>query len=364
MGSSGYIIFLLMTIPVLVGLFFFIKSDRIIWWESLSSIAVALAVCSLTFAISQCSSTRDTETWSGQITRVEHTPEWDAEWEELETRYTTDSDGNSESYTVWVTKREHHEPEWTAITTIGELTLSQGYYSHIVKEHGERSERGYRPNYSKGDRNDYYSDVSDDPEFCNYPVTKVVNWRNPLKNAKGLHGFREMGEDEANKLNLFDYPLNGNFKSSRLLGNPDIDIWNWDKMNAAIGAAKQVNVILINCTGRNQEFAKNQEIYWRGGKKNDLVLCYGEGWSYVFGWSQSQLIKQNLMTILIDNPVDSAIIPLLKKEIRENFRPHEWEKYSDASVPVPVGATILAFIIVLLSQTACYVLFHKNEFVK
>lgn len=112
--------------------------------------------------------------------------------------------------------------------------------------------------------------------------------------------------------------------------------------------------------GGGIENAKNLQAYWKNGKKNDIVICYGDGWSYVFGWSETELIKLNLQTILLDNPVNDDIISLIKAEIRKNFKPHKWTMYEEQEFIVPTWTVVMAFILMILSQIGLYYAFHKN----
>jgi hypothetical protein len=348
-----------MIIPVVAGVVSWVKFHEIDLKESVMSVGAALLLISSTLLISKCSSRMDTETLSGRITSVHHTPEWEAEWQELETYTTIDSKGNAQTHTRLVTRRETHSPKWWAETTVGDISMSRGYFNHIGQKYGIEKEMGHRPNFNSGNRYDYYSHVNDDPEFCDYPVTKTSNWQNPLKNSKGLHSFKKISEEEALKMGLPNYPQNDPFKSSRLIGGVPIDIWNWDKMNAALGADYKVNLIMVKLEG-GVENAKNLQAYWKNGKKNDIVMCYEEGWSYVFGWSETELVKLNLQTILLDNPVNDGMIPLIKEEIRKNFKPHKWTMYEEQEFIVPTWTVATAFILMILSQIGLYYAFHKN----
>lgn len=305
----------------------------------------------------------DSETVSGRITSTHHIPEWEAEWIEMETHSSTDSNGNTTSYTIPVTKHETHYPKWVAETTIGQISIEESYFDHISGKHGIYKERGYRPDYDSGDRYDYFTTVKDDPEFCDYPVNLTRMWNNPLKGTESLYTFKKISDEQAKKLHLHPYPRNDTFLSSRLIGVP-LSSWNWDKMNSAIGKQKRVNVIMINFGSRSMDSAKEQQAYWQNGKKNDLVLCYGKGWSYVFGWTKSELVKQNLQTILLDNPINDDIIPLIKLEIRNNFKPYKWIQHENIQRSVPVWGVIVAFLLMIGSQVLCYKFFHENIFNK
>lgn len=363
--TLGYWLFVLMIIPVIAGVVSWVKFSTINLKESSVSVGIGFLTILMVLGMSKCSSQADTETWSGRVVSATHIPEWEAEWVEVETYTTTDDKGNVETHTRLVTKHDTHYPEWFAETTIGNVSISEGFFRQISNKHGLVVVEGYRPNYDSGDRNDYHSYVKDDPEFCDYPMTKINRWMNPLKNTKSLHSFKEITEEEAGKMGLPKYPQNDTFGSSRILGNPKINIWNWDKMNSAIGSEKRVNLILVQLKDMDQ--AKNLQAYWQNGKKNDLVICYngkqGEraDWCYVFGWSKSELVKQNLQTLFIDNPVTDDILTDVKQIVRKDFKPHEWDMYKDTEHMIPTGWVVGAFIFMLLTQAGLYYTFHKDD---
>ncbi len=363
--TFGYWLFILMIIPVIAGCVSWIKFSTISLKESGVSVAAALVIISLVFGVSKFNSGIDTETYSGKVTKATHIPKWEAEWTELVTHTTTDSKGNVSTYTTLETRHQTHYPKWYVETTLGRISISENFFKQIGNRHGIVAERGYRPDYDSGDKNDYHSYVNDDPEFCDYPVTTCENWFNPLKNAKSLHSFKGMSKEEADKLGLYDYPVNDTFTSSRLIGNHAITIWNWDKMNSALGSQKHVNLILVKLPSVDK--AKHLQNYWKNGKKNDLVICYngkiGEpaNWCYVFGWSKSELVKMNLQTLFLDKPVTNDILPDIKRIVRKDFAPHDWTMYKDADQVIPTGYVITAFLLMLGIQVALYYQFHKID---
>lgn len=364
--TYGYWLFLLMIIPVIAGIIAWVKFKTIDFREAGVSVGSALLLLALALALSKCSDNFDTETHSGRVLEVVHIPEWEAEWTELEIYTTTDSEGNDEFHTRLVTRHETHWPKWYAETTLGKISISENFFNLVGKKHGIEKVTGYRPNYDSGDKYDYYSYVKDDPEYCDYPITQLRAWSNPLKFTKSLHSYKDISDEEASKLKLPPYPKNNMFNSSRLIGGNDIKIWNWDKMNTAIGERDHVNLILVRLDG-GVEKAKNLQAYWKNGKKNDIVICYGGNrgqpaeWCYVFGWSKTELVKLNLQTLFIEKPVNDSIIPDIKKIIRKDFEPHDWTIYEDNDFLIPTGWVITAFILMLIIQGILYYNFHINN---
>lgn len=364
--SAGYWIILLMIIPIVAAIVAYAKTKTINIKESGVSVGVSLLLICIVIAIGSCTSQTDTETHSGHIFKLEHTPEWEAEWEELVTETHTDADGNSYTTSHYETCYETHYPTWTAISTVGSRSVSESYWLTMKNRHGINMKEGYRPDYDEGDKYDYWTNIPTNSYYPLYPVSITKTWTNKYKNTDSIVVGEPIEEEEAKQLGLPNYPSNNFLKSNRIIGSCNISTKQWDQLNAVVGQRDHVNLILVNMSGNSQQHAIDLKRYWMNGKKNDLVICYsndvGAGkWSYVFGWSKSELIKQNLQTIFLDNKVDDTIIPLIDDEMAANFQPYNWEEVEVVTKGTPIWAIITAFILMLLAQIGLYYYFHHNE---
>lgn len=357
--THGYWLFLIAIIPIAAAVYFWVKFKTINWWESLLSVLIPVGVASLTILGVQGCQQQDYETWSGYAQKAVHTPYWVAEWEEWVDDY--DSEGKV-SGGHWETRTETHHPDWWLETTIGKIDIGEKTWNNIVSKHGVYKERGYRPDFDHGDRYDYFSDIKNTEEdFPDIPVSKQVSWRNPFKNTNSI-----IPKETAKNIKTFLYPNGGALNSGRAI-NSNISQLDWDRMNARIGASKKVNVIICYCDDNDISYAQAMESKWMGGKKNDLVICYGgedetsAKWSYVFGWSKTSLVKYNLQTILLENKIDSSIIPLVEAEIKENFVPYDWANADGGEVIIPVWSIVMAFILCVGAQVGLFYWFHNND---
>ena len=100
-----------------------------------------------------------------------------------------------------------------------------------------------------------------------------------------------------------------------------------------------INLIIINFGNREQSIAEWQRASWIGGKKNDLVLCYaGDSnkpkWVKVFGWTDSEIVKTELETLLMKG-VNESIIPKIKECIIKNYVIKDWSKFDYLTVEIP-----------------------------
>lgn len=146
-------------------------------------------------------------------------------------------------------------------------------------------------------------------------------------------------------------------KSKRLLGSAakHYTIQKWERLNGELGPDKDINLIMIGFDGKS-ESAHWQEAKWLGGKKNDLVLCYGPAassgkpaWTYCFGPTDDELVKRNLESLLLNNTPGDGLLLQIKSEIKARYRSKEVSSpgYFDTPPP-PYAIPILIFIMIVV----------------
>lgn len=353
---------LLLCIPVIGWFWAWYKFKTIVIWEWVSGVAAAAALLAVVFGVHSCSARSDREILSGQAYKACHTPWWRAEWQELETYTTTDSKGNTSTHTRMVTKSETHQPKWWLKTTLGEFRIDEGWFHRICNTYGVYKELGSRPDYDAGDRYDYFSDIQNKSTTGpDIPVHTTASWSNPFIGSDNIRLGQEVTPEEAKTLGLHDYPSADNpFQSSRVIGAP-VSAHRWDQLCAILGPELKLNLTLINFGDADLATAVKQRDYWRNGRKNDIVMCYGKGWAYVFGWSKHELVKQELQSLLITHQVNDDLLPKIAEIVRRDFHPYEWELEEATPVPVPTWIVILAFVLMVSSQIGIGFAFHTND---
>lgn len=364
MGILQYIIVALLS---LVSGYFWIKKRSIVWWEWLGGTAIGILIVIVTHMIIEYGRTVDTETWSGVTISATYQPKWVSE--EDEAVYETDSDGN-QTLSHYRKVYETHYPKWWVDYDIGEngeVSISEAKYNELLTKFGSsKPTTGYRPDFYSGDRNDY---VTINKNNWIEPFTLVKRFENKIKAAPTTFSFMEVTD----RSSIHEWPENNDhFKSDRLFGRANaIGILEWDKMNARLGPFKKVNVICIGFPESSSvDVAHLQEAAWIGGKKNDLVICYGGGlrekvgWSYVFGWTDSELVKLNLQTIMMNNNVDKSIINKIESEIIKNYELVNWSQFDYIAIDLPWWAFPLTLILQLSAQFGFFLWAHHNEFSK
>jgi hypothetical protein len=370
--------YLIACLPLLVAAGFWFYHKKVVLIESLILAGIGFLISGIFHICAVTGMTHDVETWSGQIVSATQHSAWqEAYMKEIykteyyyttETRTRTVGSGKNtrtETYTVSVRhsrevfshlepRTRWHEERFVASDTLGRtFSIDKGRYQDILSKHGDkRSFPGDRTNYGYrergnrmigGDPNDY---TTINAKNYVYPVTDVRSWENKVKASPSVFSYTKVPENIIPK--LFDYPKNDDtFTSDRLVGAGSWNITAWDQMNARLGAAKKVNVIAVNF-GQNADpnLATWLESHWIGGKKNDIVICFGSNsvestpvykptWCRTFGWTEKELVKENINTIILENGIRSETIPLIEKEIFKNYTIKDWSKFDYLTVEIP-----------------------------
>jgi hypothetical protein len=373
-----WLIYLIAFIPVLIGAILWVKSRRIVWWEWGLSSLIGFIIALSFHAIVISSMTADVETWSGKIIKVEHEPRWIEEYQvaiyrtETYTYYSngTMHTGTRQVFSHFETRHRNHGPNWTTYANFGKhdevYSISESKYNYLKQKFGKESScLGSRPGFDGGDRNNYY--LINNNKWIE-PVTCTMSFENRVKACPSVFSFVKVPE---NTKGLFEWPqTKDSFSSNRLLGlaQNHFNTLLFDQMNTRLGPTSKVNVIIIGWNSRlfDSFIAQYQEAKWIGGKKNDLVLCYGYSngkvdWSYVFGWTEKAIVKRNLETLLLNNPMNDQLLSQIEQEIITNYKLKNWDKFNYLTVEPPGWSYIVLIIIMIVIQGIIWICFMNNN---
>ncbi|CAM2982238.1 hypothetical protein [Rariglobus hedericola] len=335
MGFTGF--YLMALLPIVIGFGLWLLNHRIALWEWLLTGVLAFIVAGCFHAGAISGMTDDQEVWSGQVLSTHYRPEWRERYKEAVYRteiYYTGTGKNRQSHTRRVfshyeTRHRTHPDEWTVNTTLFSTEVSQSKYEQIRRELGARTKAapGRRTTGSmsstmvSGDPNDY---DTGNTSGAIIPVAKNVSFENRVKASPSTFSYRQLTPEESAK--LYDYPYIGDAWSTGRNLSGTLSTRKWDELNARLGPTKHVNLIVVRL--KTPEEARALEAKWIGGKKNDLVLTYGESWSYVFGWTESTLAKTKLESLLrYHYPLDDRFIPEVEKVIVAHYKMVDWHKF-------------------------------------
>lgn len=383
--------YLIALLTVFIGATLFIFDKKVNWQEWLLGSAISFAFAAIFHVCAIKGMTDDVETHSGQITMAKKFSSWQEYYEYAVYRteyYTTtetytDSKGRSHSRTVthsrqvfahWApTSRWHGEyyMSYSNIQTTYDINKDKflyfvGVFNDNVAVKGTRTTWEHNSRMIGGNPNDYES--HDKTGFIE-PVTKWVTWTNKVKASPSVFSFRPVPKEAP----IYPYPSNTNpFISDRIVGlaAKDFSITALDKLNARLGPSKRVNVILVGFGNKDSSIAQLQQARWIGGKKNDLVICYGTNgdkkasWTYVFGWTEREDCKKNLQTLFLENDLDNKLLDKVEEEVRQNYLIKNWSKFDYLTVEPPTWSYVVYVLLVILIQGGFWFWANTNQFNK
>jgi hypothetical protein len=308
----------------------------------------------------------DIETWSGKVVQATHYPWWRAEWTEVQT--TTDSKGNTS--TKIVHKSSNHPEYWTCEISYGQKRLEHiidlGYFKSICKQFGidkPKAVEVHKSDFHSGDKNIY---IADNKTNAIIPSNMSVPFENRVQAAPSVFSYVRVPD----KIPVYDYPVSDSWqRSNRLLGTAksDFNLYKWDCLNAELGPTMRVNLIVIGFGAEDSSIAQYQEAKWVGGKKNDLVICYGSqngqrpNWAYCFGWTEKAIVKRNLESLFLESLPNNELIPKIKQEVIANYKIKDWSKFDYITIEPPWWSFVILLVAMAMCQVGFWLFAHHNE---
>jgi hypothetical protein len=348
--------YLIACLPVAAGAALWVFKREVVWWEWLVGSAAGFLVSAIMHGVFIFGMTSDYETWSGHVAKATFHPEWVERYTEAvyKDEDHKGSDGRTHTRRVfshYETKYRTHHQFWDCDDTLGENHRIERPLFHEMSANfgGHKAVDGGKSGFYSGDPNIYVAHKN--TPFV-YPTTAWRMFENRVKAAPSLFSFAKVPDGAS----VFPYPGNDNWMSSnRLMGAGAISTLEWDRMNSRLGPSSKVNVIAVGFGDAGGDAGRWQQAAWVGGRKNDLVLCYGGSpdkptWAFVFGWSESEVAKRNLESILLRGPVDDSIIPLVEAEIRANYVIKDWSKFDYISIEPPTWAYVVLLLVMAATQ--------------
>lgn len=345
-------------------------NKKIVVWEWLAGSLCSFVLAGFFHLITVQGMTSDYETLSGQVTKAIFHPRWVEEYQVAIYETKTDSNGNITTvFSHFETRYSTHSEYWSSISTVnGEFHIEENSFNDIGVKFGKNliTERVHKGGFYSGDHNLYY--YANNTGYI-YPTTAWKHFENRVKCAPSTFSYVKV----ADTVSVFSYPENKNiFQSNRLLGSSQnkIDITQFDQLNSILGPTKKVNLILVGFESNDSSLGQLQEAKWIGGKKNDLVICYGgnngdsPAWTYCFGWTEHEIVKRNLETLFLTKPINNDILPHIKQEVVTNYEIKEWSKFDYLTIEPPLWSYIVFIVIMIATQCGFWFYAHKNEFVE
>ena len=356
-------LWLAMAIPFLFcGGAYYLFKHRITWYEVLIPFVVSASLIVICSAISVTYQTTDTEYWGGACTIAEYYEDWN----ELVT-YTvtvTDADGNTRTETR--TRIDYHPPYWQLRETNGiTVGISESQYNQIERKFGNQNFVDLGRWYYTND-GDLYQTKWDNSDEKLIHVTTDHWYENRVQTNNNIIDFQEFDEVPDG---VYEYPpITENYKQNTILGpHNGPEKKRVDIMNAKLGPKR---VFFLLYEDKKIQTAFDQEQYWKGGNRGELIIAIGVNkqrevqWCYPFAWSKSDSLKVETRNFINDmDKLDLVeVVDWLEPKIRRQFIARDFSEFDYIRVQPGTTATVLTFILTILANVGTYFWAVNNEF--
>lgn len=254
------------------------------WWVYLLMVAVAELI--LWLIMSRVSKSR--EYLSGYALNTQHHEEW-VEQVHRTVSY-TDSEGRTRTRTEVYYR--HHPELWLLELNTGESCyIDKEYYDYLAQLWGTEEEYIDPPhmNCVSGGGGQLYSWNEEYKDAATHTYKGL--YVNYVANSNSIFRKEEIRDEDIEKYGLIDYPKfdMSEIELDVILTSPKLPKWvniakdsqrAFQLINAFAGMKHEIHTfILLFDASQGVVTALKQQAYWRGGNKNEFVLCLGVDFS-------------------------------------------------------------------------------------
>ena len=371
-------------IPVvacIIGLLFF--SRQVVIWELITSLVASLFFIGCFKYYSGKNQTDDIEFWGGYATKAEYYEDWDEEvpcTHSCDCHCEKDKDGHESCDTCYRHSYDvdYHPPEWHIYDSNGfDIDISENQFKSLAQRWKNRVFKDMHRDYHRKDGDMYYTMFDNKPENTEF-VSTQFHYENKVQSegASSLFGYRKMEKEEALKLGLFDYPpiqynyvlptfiVEGTKNADLLVAERQLDIFA-----AKYGLPKKIRPWVIVFNHGDISRCREQEVYWKGGNKNEFVVCLvmnsGKvSATHVFSWTEVDSLKIDARDWFISHP-DSPIkeyISWLTGELSGRFIKKSFKDFNYVSVSPPFSHVVWCWVLTSILNIALMTWNIKNEY--
>jgi len=358
-------------IPIICAaiLFFFFKK-RVVWWE-LPLLLITIIFIALAKFGCEAVLTRDTEYWTGWVVEACYYEKWTEEWDEYipeEGHYDSKGSYHVDVPAHWEHRIVHHPPHWEMKDSNDIiLPINEEKYKHLVNLWKNQKETNlFHVNQtSRGDGDLWTTKYKDIMVIC----TTTHSYENRVQASNSIFNF----EYVKNEGRLFEYPkITDHTRVPSILGSPgERTLANRQlcEVNAKLGKAKQVRIWIL-LYHDTMDAAFEQEAYWKGGNKNEFIVCIGIDnnnnvkWSYIISWTEVERLKIDVRDFVnrqekLDLP---SLINYLDVEIRKQWQRKQFADFAYLTVEPPTWIVVLIYVFTLVTNAGLGMFIVLNEF--
>lgn len=347
-----------------------IFSAKVTWWECLLPMLPVFVIVPLIKLSAETAQVTDYERRGGWVVEARYFEDWD-EWitQTCSRQVSCGKDcTTTESYDC--SYREYHPPKWEIEDSNGHVVpISKETFEYFAVKFGNRRFVDLHRSYYWKDGDEYSSQWPRTEESFS-PVSTEHRYVNRVQCTTGVFAYDKV--DNPKEKGLYEFPkLENQLSDPPIIGNAPIEqdgynhtseaSWNLEKENARLGRQKQVRMWVLLFHGKPLSVALEQESFWKGGNKNEVVVCIGFNgqdvdWVHSFCWSPDGNSSNDVMKaeirlgIMSHSPFDiRRAVDIVIDRVKEKFVRKHFKEFDYLSVPVPGWAVIVIFVLTAIS---------------
>lgn len=355
-------------IPILsIPLLWWRWSAKLAIWELLILVGTPIVLTWGAKASCEAAQIHATEYWGSWVSTAEYYEDWDEEVScrhpKYRTETRTDSKGNTYTEQVFdgyehLYDVDYHPPYWQVNDSLGTtISTDQVLFESLSKRWKSRKFVDLHRSYHSNDGDKYVATWDAQPATLE-PVTTSHSYENRVQASKSIVNYREVNPED---YDLYEHPkISGFYRQHSILGKggaTHVEAENkLDYLNATLGSTKQVRMYILIFKDKPLEAALEQEAFWKGGHKNELVTCVGvDGsfevkWAYIFSWSKSETLKVEMRDFLAQQKtLDlAAYVDWLGPQVVTSYIRFDWHTFDYLTVEPPGWIVTLVFFLTIL----------------
>jgi hypothetical protein len=370
-----------MVIPIASAVILYWKfRERAVWWEFLVIFAFTAALIFGFKLTAETMQTTDTEYWGGWIREAEYYEDWDEEVPCRHDKYETYTDSKGRTQRRYIGKEhpydvDYHPPYWQALESNGEtISIDRSKFEELANKFGNRRFVDLHRHYHSNDGDKYVAVWLRNDEAFEPAVTKH-SYENRIQAGNSVFNFPDVEKAKVKANGLFDYPkISGFYNCPSVLGNGGpayyealnkLDFWN-----AKLGAKKEVRMMILVFMNRPMDSGFLQEQYWKGGNKNEFIICIGVDndyniqWCHTFSWTKVEELKVEARSFVMGfEKLDLVkVVDWLVPEVDSKFARRHFSEFSYINVEPPMWSVVLIYFITIALNIGMAAWIVKNKY--
>jgi hypothetical protein len=363
-------------IPIITAGFLYVFWKKsVLWWEPVLSMLVTALVILIMKCSMQAFMYSDTEYWTAPITKATYYEDWNEYIHQTCTRSHTDANGRTTTETYDCSYVAYHGEYWEIVDAIGnEVRVTESEFKRLVMKFGNHHFVDMHRDYYTNDGN-AYSTVWNGSDRTLDPCVTEHRYENRVASTNTVFRFREIDDSLKAKQSLFDYPsITDNHLQSSIL--TDCDLPGLDSaqhqmniLNSRLGPSVELKTWLLIWRGGTLQTGIDQQHLWKGGNKNEMVICIGVDdtgkplWCHPFSWTEKHdneiairdwILSQKQLQL-------TQLLPYMQSQLSD-FKRKNFDEFSYLEADLTSTQLIWIWIVVLLLNVGAAYWIIVNEF--